>query len=177
MSNPTEGMVVNFTNISDSDFTHAWGGVPYFVPAKATLPFPYHLGHHLATHLARKMLLANDKGATMYDPRDTSAANGNGTILWNEETEKAMVLKMLGETFTHEVPKPKTELELLREQVEKLHQQFGQGKDAIAPINPDGFKDKGQIIDEMKKLGLPVDARKSKETLETQLEAAKKATP
>lgn len=174
MSNPNEGKVVSFTNITNEDFSHPYGGVPYFVPAGQTLMFPYHLGHHLAKHLARKILIAGDKGATAYDPKDPTMANGNGTVLWNETTEKALIQKILGETFTHEVPRQKTEMELLKEQVEMLNKKFSEGKDPITPMSADGFKDKGQIINELKALGVAVDARKSKAALETQLEEAKK---
>lgn len=176
MSDPNEGKVVSVTNITDKDFSHQYGGVPYFVPAGQTLMFPFFLGKHLAKHLARKILLSTDKGATVYDPKDPSMSNGNGTVIWNEQTENEMIGRILGETFTHEVQKPKTEMELLREHVEALNKKFNTPQEPMAPVSADGFKDKGQIIEELRKMGQPVDARKSKATLEAQLEAAKKVT-
>jgi hypothetical protein len=50
MTNPNEGKVVSFTNITAQDFSHAYAGVPYYIPAGQTLMFPYHLGKHLAKH-------------------------------------------------------------------------------------------------------------------------------
>lgn len=181
MSDPNAGKVVTFTNLSDSDFTHSFSGTPYFVPAGATLQFPYHLGKHLATHLSRKMLISQDKGATQYDPKDATSANGNGTVLWNEETEGKLVDRILGEVYTHEIEKPKTELELLKEKVaelNKFNQEFLKGNNMPSegsekPVD-ESFKDKGEIIAELKKKGLTVDARKSKASLEAQLKESEK---
>lgn len=184
MSNPNEGKVVSFTNVTAQDFTHNFGGVPYFVPAGETVMFPYHLARHLAKHLSRKILLGEDKGAQAYDPKDETMKNGNGTVLWNETTEKKMMDKILGESFSHEVARPKTEVELMREQIAELNkfkEQFIE-KNNLKPSAPvpelpssEGFKDKGEIISELKKLGIPVDARKSKATLEAQLKEAQTA--
>lgn len=182
MTNPNEGKVVSFTNISSQDFTHPYGGAPYFVPAGQTLLFPYHLGKHLAKHLARKMLLSEDKGAQAWDPKDPSMANGNGTVLWNQETENKLIEKILGQSYTHEVPRKKTEEEILREQVAELNKfkdEYLKKNDLKAQTNElastEGFKDKGQLIAELKALGQTVDARKSKASLEAQLAEAQKA--
>lgn len=181
MSNPNAGKVVSFTNITNEDFSHPYDGTPYLIPAGQTVQFPYHLGRHLAKHLSRKILLSGDKGATQYDPKDTTAANGNGTVLWNEDSENKLIEKILGEVSTHEVAKPKTEMELMREQIAELNKmkdEFLSKNHLSEPktemrTDPEGFKDKGQLIEELKKLGLPVDARKSKASLEAQLKEAK----
>lgn len=176
MRDPNEGKVVMFTNITDQDFSHPWGGHPYFVKAGETVPLPFYLGDHLATHLARKILLATDKGARAYDPKDLTNANGLGTPIWNQETENQMKAKILGDTFTQEAMRPKSEHELLREQVEQLKKLFEERQlsNVAPPTSLDGYKDKGEVIAELKKLGQPVDARKSKDKLEEQLAEAKK---
>lgn len=178
MSNPNEGKVISFTNITDKDFSHPFAGVPYQIPAGQTVMFPYHLGRHLAKHLARKILLSGDKGATQYDPKDPTMANGNGTVLWNEDSENKMIEKILGDSFTHEVSKPKTELELMREQVAELNKfksEFLEKNSLATAPSPEGFLEKGQIIEQLKKLGLQPDARKSKASLEAQLKEAQTA--
>lgn len=173
-NDPNEGKVVMFTNITSQDFSHPWNGHPYFVKAGETVPFPYYLGEHLATHLARKILLATDKGATVYDPKDPTMANGNGTVLWNQQTEDDLKNKILGETFTQEIKRAKTENELLAEQVAELRKLVEERKDkVVAPASIEGYRDKAQVIAEMKALGLPVDARQSKAKLEEQLAKSK----
>ena len=176
MVNENEGKVVSLTNISSQDFTHQFGGIPYFVPKGETLMFPYDLAHHLAKHLSRRILIEGDKGAEVYDPKDSSMANGNGSILWNESTENDMIARILGETFINEVPAEKSEMEKLKAQVEELNKKFSTGKDALPEAKTEGYQDKGEIIESLKKLGIAVDARKSKAKLEEQLSEATKVT-
>ena len=74
---PNVGKVVTFTNISDKDFTHAYGGVPFTVRAGESMNFPFDVGTHLARHLSRRILIQQDKGATSWDGKDVTANNGN----------------------------------------------------------------------------------------------------
>lgn len=155
------GKVVVFHNISSEDFTHSYGGQPFFVKAGDSVTYPYDLADHLATHLARAILLGN--------ARMDKAKLGSDMPLWNEETERELKAKILGEKMTQDVPPTLSEAEEVAKKVEELN-----AATEGAPLSPDGYKDKSEVIDEMKKLGLPVDARLSKGKLEEQLAQAMK---
>lgn len=179
MNNPNAGKVVMFTNITDKDFTHAFGGQPFFVKAGSTIPFPYDLGKHLAKHLARRIFLDNDKSPTTYDPHHPDTKNGVGAPLWNEETEQAMVNKILGQTFQEELPDKKSELQILQEQVAALNAKFGGTKEEELPpvVAPEvaasgGYKDKAEVIAELTTRGVQFNPRLSKDKLIALLESA-----
>lgn len=181
MQNPNAGKVVMFTNITDKDFTHAFGGQPFFVKAGDTVPFPYDLGLHLATHLARRIFLDDDKSPHTYDPNHPDTKNGTGRPLWNEESERAMVEKILGKTFQEEVAAPPSEIELLRQKVDELSRQFSanaEDKNSVAAATVDGeYKDKAEVIAELTMRGIKFDARSTKDKLIALLEESKQATP
>lgn len=54
--------MVIFENISSSDFTGYWNGVPYPIKAGETQKLPIYLARHIAKHLATREL-----GATLMD--------------------------------------------------------------------------------------------------------------
>lgn len=192
MENSNLGKVVKFTNITDKDFTHAFGGVPFFVKAGETVMLPWDLADHLATHLSRRIFLDADTSPTQY-LEGADKTGGMGKPLWNDETEKAMKLKILGEVFESATPAPKSEIEQLREKVEALAKQFGLASPVQNPANapvvasneaaninaqdliPESqkpelsYKDKAEIIAQLKAKGIPFDARQGKGKLETLL--------
>src|SRR3954466_15820698 len=90
--------IVKLTNVFDFDFTHAWGGVPYTLPAGKSLLFPYPLADHLATHLARHSLIR--KAPT----RDDGEIDGRGKDrpLWSEEAIADIKAKLMSEMYTEE---------------------------------------------------------------------------
>jgi len=49
--------VINFTNVSNSDYEGMWGGEITIIKAGETKPFPRFLAYHYAKHLIDKMLL------------------------------------------------------------------------------------------------------------------------
>lgn len=177
------GKVCSFTNITNQDFTHSWGGQPFFIKAGETAMFPYDLANHLAKHLARKILLANDKGLTQYDAKDPTG--GTGRAIWGEEEEKVLAAKILGESFQHDVPREKSEIELLKEQVANLQNLYGGTSPTPPKVSPtDGtgqlasteeatksptpsgsLLDKVQIIAELEKQNKPFDRRWGKAKL------------
>jgi hypothetical protein len=170
------GKVVYFTNITDKDFEHAFGGQPFFVKAGETKMFPFDLADHLAKHLARRIFIEEDKSPRVFDPNDKSG--GNGAPLWNDEKEAAMKAKILGEVYQEELAAPKSEIQVLVEKVDELNKfkESIEGKQAApseAPATPDvipppltEYKDKAEVIDALKAKGIAFDARSSKATLE-----------
>ena len=152
------GKVVSFTNKSSKDFEHAYGGQPYFVKAGETKLYPYELAEHLAKHLARRMLLEKDTSATTFDPNDPT--KGTGQALWNEETEKNLIDKLLGDPMTQTVEPPKSENEVILEKVTQLNTNLGETVPTV------GYQDKKEVIDELNKRGIKFDARLTKVKLE-----------
>lgn len=183
--NPNAGRVVRFTNITDKDFSHAFGGQPFFVKAGETVMFPYDLAKHLAKHLARRIFLDADTSPTQYDPNDKTG--GTGKALWDEAKEQEMMGKILGESFTEELLAPKSELEQLKEKVEALNARFNQPPvvEAVAGTTPSqdtseitqsdvkangtGYRDKADVIAELQKRNIQFDARQTKAKLEALL--------
>lgn len=212
MNNPNIGKVVQFTNITDKDFTHAFGGQPFFVKARDTVMLPYDLADHLATHLSRRIYLDGDSSPTEY-AEGKDRTGGMGRPLWTEEMEKTMKAKIMGQVFEQTTPAPKSEIEELRAKLDALASQFGTAapfqpkpqeeitqaaKEAAAvealPANGQppvptqeapkapvgavetkselGFKDKSDIMSELKNRNIPFQSRASKSSLESLLKNA-----
>ena len=145
---------MNVTNITDSDFTHKYDGAPFKIRANETLTFPWGIGEHLARHLARKILISGDKGATQYDPKDLSAMNGHGSVIWNADSEKAMMVRILGDSWTVAQGEKKSEIEILREEITKMNEwrksiENGDPMPSVATSD----KSRKELIDELKSLG------------------------
>jgi hypothetical protein len=161
-----DGKIVKFTNISDKDFTHPFGGMPYFVKAGETMMFPYYLGKHLAKHLARRIFLDGDKSASTYDPSDKTG--GTGAPLWNDAQEADMMNRILSDVYEEQRPAQKSEMDLLREQVEALNSLMT-SKDEAPLVSSETdvttYKDKAQVIQALKDREIPYDARKTKAEL------------
>ena len=147
------GRIVRFTNISDSDFTHLYHAQQFTVKSNESVLFPYDLGRHLAKHLARKILLGNAKVEELKNDR----------ALFNEETEKEMITKILGDETQAAVSPELSEAERLRRRVDELNAHKPEGA-------PEG-RTKADVIAEMETKGLPVDKRKTMATLESELKA------
>jgi hypothetical protein len=154
MQDPNIGRVVNVTNITDKDFTHKYDGAPFTIRSGETLTFPWGIGVHLAKHLARKILLSSDKGATQYDPKDPTAMNGHGSVIWNADSEKAMMARILGESWTVAQGEKKSEIELLRDEIAKMNEwrkTVEQGVKTHSGVATD--KTRQELIQELKAAG------------------------
>jgi len=95
--------------------------VPFTVKAGETITFPFDVGVHLARHLARKILIRGDKGATSWRADDPTNNGGNGFPIWNAETEETMIRKILGESFTVESEREKSDIEKLQDEIKRLN--------------------------------------------------------
>jgi len=175
------GKVVEMTNITEQDFTHAYGGHPFTVKAGETLTFPYDVGVHLARHLARKILISGDKGAKSWMQNDPTGNNGNGTVLFTQENEETMITKILGTSYTVEATAEKSEVEKLKEQVAKLNEfrsKIEESKSEPAP-EPKGdvlpeevdLLDRKQLISECKRLGIQFSPTEKSADLKAKLSA------
>lgn len=155
---------VIFENIADFDFTAQlgamYGGQEFPVLAGGRLNCPADLGKHLAQALAKQMFLRKDKSAKTFDPNDTTG--GLGAVLWNDQTLADLAAKMISNPIMAPKPAVLTEAQQTKAKVEELNK--------IEPeISLEGYKDKGQIMDELRKKGVQFDARRSKAELEKML--------
>lgn len=170
-TNPNDYKIVRFTNISDFDFTPEmgamYGGIPYFVPAGGSQLLPKTLGEHLAKHLARQMLI---RKAPIRDEKETDG-KGSPLALWNTEGEKNLKVKMLTEVYEEAQKAPLSEAEVMAQRVKVMNESFksedatGPAAQAVAPSDG-SYKDKAEVVAELKKRNIPFDARSSKANLE-----------
>jgi len=170
--------IVRITNISNFDFTGElgarYGGRDFFIPAGGSLLTPLTVGNHLATHLARQILIK--KAPT----RDANQVDGKGSDrpLWDDAIIGDLKSKIMAEVYEEEKKTPLTEVERMAAKVDELNrvvppEEVGGNADAsgLVPVEESTnsalvYKDKAQIIDELKKKGVSFDARASKTKLE-----------
>lgn len=180
--NESDYKIVRFTNISNFDFTGPlgarFGGRDFFVPAGGSLLTPLTVGDHLATHLARQILIR--KAPT----RSANEVDGKGSDrpLWDDAVIDELKSKIIAEVYEEEKKAPMTEAERMAAKVAELNktvsteetpQNQGGNADAsgIVPVDDNAnsalvYKDKGEVIEELKKKGITFDARASKTKLE-----------
>lgn len=136
--NPNEARVVRLTNIFDFDYTHAYGGVPYQLRAGVTQLFPWAIGDHLATHLARQALI---RKAPIRDENSTDGRGGESTRsdrpLWDEAAINDLKNRIIKDAYTEERAAPMTEAEMYRRKVEELNKEFpDQVAKALSGVQP-----------------------------------------
>jgi len=176
--NESDYKIVRVTNISNFDFTGElgarFGGRDFFVPAGGSILAPLSVGDHLATHLARQIII---RKAPI---RDASQIDGRGSDrpLWDDAIIGELKAKIMVEVYEEEKKTPQTEAERLAAKVADLNkvvapEPVGGNVDAsgIVPVedSPSSavvYKDKAQVIEELKKKNVSFDARASKSKLE-----------
>lgn len=181
--NESDYKIVRITNISDFDFTGElgarYGGRDFFIPAGGSLLTPLTVGDHLATHLARQILIR--KAPT----RDAGQIDGKGSDrpLWDDSVISELKAKIMVEVYEEDKKAPLTEAERMAQKVADLNKAVppepkttGGNVDAsgIVPVEDSAnsaivYKDKAQVIEELKKKGVSFDARASKDKLENLL--------
>jgi hypothetical protein len=176
--NENDTTIVRFTNISDFDFTGELGarfsGRDFFVPAGGSLLVPLTLGRHLATHLARQIMIK--KAPT----RDAGQLDGRGSDrpLWDDSKIEELRNRILTDLYQEEKKAPQSEAEKMAEKVKELNKvvepepEVGGNADAstIVPVenslNSLDYKDKAQIIEELKTKNIAFDARLGRDKLQ-----------
>jgi hypothetical protein len=174
--NESDYKIVRVTNISNFDFTGElgarYGGRDFFVPAGGSILCPLTVGDHLATHLARQILI--QKAPT----RDANQIDGKGSDrpLWDDATIDDLKSKIIVDVYEEEKQNPKSEAERLADKVIELNKVTAPepsgniDASGIVPTESTGsalaYKDKAQIISELRAKGVAFDARASKDKLE-----------
>lgn len=174
--NESDYKIVRITNISDFDFTGElgarYGGRDFFVPAGGSLLVPLTVGDHLAKHLARQMLIRKSP------IRDAGQVDGKGSDrpLWDDSVISELKAKIMVDVYEEEKKNPLSEAERMVAKVEELNRLVAPepsgNADASGIVSVEdsssalAYKDKAQIINELKVKGVAFDARASKTKLE-----------
>lgn len=175
--NENDLKIVRVTNISDFDFTGELGarynGRDFVIQAGKSLLVPFAVGNHLATHLARQIVIQKSP------IRDESEINGKGSDrpLWNDSTIDELRKKIMVDVYEEEVQVQESDADKLARRVEELNKLSEEDDDVlnvdtleIKPTDPEKsgviYKDKAQIIAELKKREVKFNARDTKANLE-----------
>lgn len=175
--NENDTKIVRFHNIFDFDFTPEmgamYGGVPYFVPAGGSMLAPLSLADHMATHLARHSIIQK---APVRDEMHPDGRQGESTRsdrpLWDEKTINEIKGKLITEQYIEDKPAPVSEADKMASRVRALNTDFPPEPSPVtspAPTAPTSYKDKAEVIEELKKRGITFNPRLSKDKLEVLL--------
>lgn len=185
MENASDFKVVRIKNIADFDFTGElgarYGGRDFFIPAGKSLLMPLTVGDHLATHLARAILLKRAPGRT------DAEMNGKGSVLplWNEQAEAELKKQIIEEVYEEERKPELSEADRMHQKVQDLNKVEKEIENDGAPEGgnvsaanieiseeqsaPIVYQDKAEVIAALEKKGIKFDARASKDNLEALL--------
>lgn len=160
-----QNKIVRFTNIAAFDFLPEmgamYGGIPYFVARGKSLLMPLPIGRHLAKHLARQIMLQKAPSRTEKE----LDGKGSDRKLWDARGVDELMAKIITEVYEEEAPKVLSEAEIQAKRIADLNK--GEADDGQPGIgSPSSYKDKAEVIAELKKREIPFDARKSKADLE-----------
>ena len=176
--NESDYKIVRITNISDFDFTGElgarFGGRDFFVPAGGSLLVPLSVGNHLATHLARQIMLREAP------TRDSKQLDGKGSDrpLWDDAAIGELKDRIMVDVYEEEKQNPLSEADRIAKRVEELNkvvakpEEDGGNVDAsgIKPVDETNsavvYRDKAQVIQALKDKDIPFNARDTKVKLE-----------
>lgn len=176
--NDSDYKIVRITNISNFDFTGdlgaRFGGRDFFVPAGDSLLVPQTVGDHLATHLARQIMI---KKSPIRDEGQTDG-KGSDRPLWDDSVIDELKTKIMVEVYEEEKQAPLSEADRIVQKVEELNKvvatpedEEGGNADAsgIMPVETTSsaivYQDKAEVIAALKVKDIPFDARLSKDKL------------
>lgn len=180
ISNPKDFQVVSFANLESFGFTPEMGcmydgraingknGSPG-IDAGETITLPYHIGHRLATNLAKVAMVKQA-------PATDQPGVPTGVPLWNDTKLESLKNSYITDLYAEAKPIGMSETDRLMAKVEELKKFVEQnvplktddsGKDINVPSTPQtGYSDKAEVIAELNKRNVKFDARKNKAELE-----------
>jgi len=178
-TNADQYKIVRFTNRTDFDFTPEmgamFGGVPYFVRSGQSLLMPKTVADHLATHLARQSFIQK---APIRDEKQTDG-KGSDRPLWDTVALEARKQLFLSEEYEEEKATPKSDAEIMAAKIADLNSTFISAEgtntasdlvvtDTTAPVSAKAvtYKDKAEVIAELKKRGITHNPRSTRAELE-----------
>lgn len=180
--NPNDFKVVTFHNSEEFGFTPEMGcmydsrpingknGSPG-IDAGETVTLPYHIGHRLATNLAKVALV---RKAPAVDP----AGIPTGVPLWDTVRLENLKNSYITDLYSEDKPVAMSETDKLMAKVEEYKKMVdtlisSKGETVSTPVvepapatAPLVYQDKGEVIAELTKRGIKFDARQNKANLE-----------
>lgn len=162
-----ELVICTFKNVADFDFTPElgamFGGRPYFVKQGEEILLPEPAAFRMAVNLAKAILIKGMPGPEHGKGDDRSAIGQ-----FNEDNVMKLVDSIIVTTNREEKKPILSEADRIAEKVEELNK-FKQ--DILAEVEKKlaretGYKDKGEVIEELEKRGITFDRRKGKTELE-----------
>lgn len=167
--------IVRVNNIYDFDFTGElgarFGGRDFLIPAGGSLLTPLTIGEHLAKHLAQAKLIK--------DGENRVAKPGDDLVnLWNDAALEKMIKEILTDEMTEPKKAVKSQDDLMEEKIKELNKVKESDEDNVeVPESEEEtgseekvtYKDKAQVIAELKKREIVFDPRSPKATLEALL--------
>lgn len=173
--------IVRVVNPYDFDFDGElgarYGGRDFLIPAGGSLLTPLSVGEHLAKHLAQAKLLLDEK-KRVPQPGDETRK------LWDDASLEVVIKSLLKDELTQEKPVIKSEDDIMADKIKELNKvaepeedQLPDAENADGEETPEGeegaapvvYKDKAQVIAELKKRNVTFDPRAPKATLEALL--------
>ncbi len=181
ISNPKDFQVVSFHNKEMFGFTPEMGcmydgrpingknGSPG-IDAGESVTLPYHIGHRLATNLAKIAMLRSA-------PSVDQAGIPTGVPLWDTVKLEAMKNSYLTDLYAESKPIGLSETDRLMAKVEELKKFVQENvpvktetpkiETQVSPVvTSTGYSDKAEVIAELNKRGIKFDARQNKANLE-----------
>lgn len=154
LAEEAERTIVRFTNIDNESFTHAFRGVSITVRSGESYVCRMPEGHHLATHLARKMISRQKK--KQWQERKEEGGN-----LFTDKEVEEWKKKIITEV-DKEAPKVSV-ADARKADIERLNTEYKEAKPDEEVVT------KKDIIDELKKRGQKPNVLLSKAELLQQL--------
>lgn len=173
--------IVRVVNPYDFDFDGElgarYGGRDFLIPAGGSLLTPLSVGEHLAKHLAQAKILLDEK-KRIPQPGDETRK------LWDDASLQKEIQSLMKDEMTQEKPVVKSADDIMAEKIKEMNKvvepeedQTPEAQDADEVETPDGeegadkvvYKDKAQVIAELKKRNITFDPRSPKATLEALL--------
>lgn len=184
-TNPNDYKVVSFHNNQDFTFTPEMGcmydgraitgqtGVQG-IGAGETVTLPYHIGHRLATNLAKIVMVKGNSGIPQLDAMGQPIVKA----IWNETELERLKNSFLTELYSEVKPATMSETDKLMAKVEEYKAMVDTliKKDEVIATNVEDnttnvglsstYLDKAEVIAELTKRNIKFDARKNKAELE-----------
>lgn len=172
-----EYKIVKITNISNFDFNGEkgarFGGKDFLIEAGKFLLVPFHVGEHLAKHLAHAIIIS---GAPVRTEKEL-AGKGSLAPLWDEARISSLMSQIMTDAYTEEKEIVKSADERMADRIKSLNETLNddvEGNVSAADLKIDTsekegsivVKDKAQVIEELKAKGMAFDPRASKASLE-----------
>jgi len=168
--------IVRVNNIYDFDFDGElgarFGGRDFLIPAGGSLLTPLSIGEHLAKHLAQANLLRKFENRIPQPGDDLKK-------LWDDATIEKAMKEILTDEMTEARRPVKSQDDITEEKIKELNKVKDEGEDVETPEVSEetteettekvAYKDKAQVIAELKKRNITFDSRAPKATLEALL--------